>query len=80
MDDREDPVAGVVEPPDRAVGHQRTYTVTVTKSALSDSIYVDGKVCVENVSQAPTENLKVVDRLQALVGDDIITPRRFRST
>ena len=50
-----------------------TYTVTVTKSAPSDSIYVDGKVCVENVSQAPTENLKVVDRLQALVGDDVIT-------
>ena len=50
-----------------------TYTVTVTKSAPTDSIYVDGKVCVENVSQAPTENLKVVDRLQALVGDDVIT-------
>ena len=50
-----------------------TYTVTVTKSAPTDNIYVDGKVCVENVSQAPTENLKVVDRLQALVGDDVIT-------
>ena len=50
-----------------------TYTVTVTKSAPTDSIYVDGKVCVENVSLAPTENLKVVDRLQALVGEDVIT-------
>ena len=50
-----------------------TYTVSVTKSGPKDSIYVDGKVCVENVSQTPTENLKVVDRLQALVGDDVIT-------
>ena len=50
-----------------------TYTVTVTKSAPTDSIYVDGKVCVENVSLTPTENLKVVDRLQALVGEDVIT-------
>jgi hypothetical protein len=50
-----------------------TYTVSVTKSAPKDSIYVDGKVCVENVSQTPTENLKVVDRLQALVGEDVIT-------
>ncbi len=50
-----------------------TYTVAVTKSAPTDSIYVDGKVCVENVSLTPTENLKVVDRLQALVGEDVIT-------
>ena len=50
-----------------------TYTVQVTKSAGTDAIWVDGKVCVENVSAAPTENLKVVDRLQALVGDDVIT-------
>lgn len=50
-----------------------TYTVTVTKSTASEAIWVDGKVCVENVSAAPTENLKVVDRLQALLGDDVIT-------
>ena len=50
-----------------------TYTVKVTKSAGADSIWVDGKVCVENVSLAPTENLKVVDRLQALLGDEVIT-------
>jgi hypothetical protein len=50
-----------------------TYTVKVTKSSGVDEIWVDGKVCVENVSMAPTENLKVVDRLQALVGDDVIT-------
>lgn len=49
-----------------------TYTVTVTKSSATDAIYVDGQVCVENVSTTPTENLKVVDRLQALVGDDVI--------
>jgi hypothetical protein len=49
-----------------------TYTVKVTKSAAQDAIWVDGNVCVENVSQAPTENLKVVDRLQALVGSDVI--------
>jgi hypothetical protein len=50
-----------------------TYTVKVVKSAATDTIWVDGEVCVENVSQSPTENLKVVDRLQALVGDDVIT-------
>jgi hypothetical protein len=50
-----------------------TYTVEVTKSAAQDTIWVDGSVCVENVSLAPTENLTVVDRLQALVGDDVIT-------
>jgi hypothetical protein len=49
-----------------------TYTVTVTKSVASESIWVDGKVCVENVSTTPTENLKVVDRLQALLGDEVI--------
>jgi hypothetical protein len=50
-----------------------TYTVAVTKSAGTDVLTVDGEVCVTNVSLAPTENLKVVDRLQALVGDDVIT-------
>lgn len=50
-----------------------TYTVKVTKSAGVDLIWVDGKVCVENVSLTPTENLKVVDRLQALLGDEVIT-------
>jgi hypothetical protein len=50
-----------------------TYTVKVTKSSGADAIWVDGKVCVENVSTTPTENLKVVDRLQALVGSDVIT-------
>jgi hypothetical protein len=50
-----------------------TYTVKVAKSSGTDAIWVDGKVCVENVSTTPTENLKVVDRLQALVGSDVIT-------
>ena len=50
-----------------------TYTVKVTKSVASEAIWVDGNVCVENVSTTPTENLKVVDRLQALVGADVIT-------
>ena len=52
----------------------------MTKSSGVDTVWVDGAVCVENVSQAPTENLKVVDRLQALVGDDIITLASSRST
>jgi hypothetical protein len=50
-----------------------TYTVRVTKSLASEKIWVDGEVCVENVSQTPTENLKVVDRLQALLGDEVLT-------
>lgn len=50
-----------------------TYTVEVTKSSGTDEIWVDGEVCVENVSTTPTENLKIVDRLQALVGADVIT-------
>ena len=50
-----------------------TYTVEVTKSAPVDQLWVEGEVCVENVSASPTENLKVVDRLQALVGEDVIT-------
>jgi hypothetical protein len=50
-----------------------TYTVKVTKSPALDTIWVDGEVCVENVWPTPTENLKVVDRLQALVGDAVIT-------
>ena len=49
------------------------YTVEVTKSAPVDSIWVSGEVCVENVSATPTENLMIVDRLQALVGEDVIT-------
>ena len=50
-----------------------TYTVKVTKSSAVDKVWVDGAVCVKNVSQTPTENLKVVDRLQALVGSDVTT-------
>jgi hypothetical protein len=50
-----------------------TYTVDVTKSAPVDSICVSGEVCVENVSATPTENLMIVDRLQALVSEDAIT-------
>ena len=45
----------------------------VTKSVASEAIWVDGNVCVENVSTTPTENLKVVDRLQALLEGDVIT-------
>jgi hypothetical protein len=51
-----------------------TCTVEVAKSAPVDSIWVSGEVCVENVSATPTENLMIVDRLQALVGEDVITP------
>jgi hypothetical protein len=49
-----------------------TYTVKVTKSEGIDEIWVDGEVCVENVSAAPTENLKIVDRLQALLEGEVI--------
>ncbi|HXV58505.1 MAG TPA: hypothetical protein VD704_11605 [Gaiellaceae bacterium] len=50
-----------------------TYTVKVTKTPATESITVDGEVCVTNIGQVPTENLKIVDRLQALVGDDVTT-------
>jgi hypothetical protein len=42
-----------------------TYTVAVTKSAGTDSIWVDGEVCVTNNGDVPTENLTVEDRVIA---------------
>jgi hypothetical protein len=42
-----------------------TYTVAVTKSAGTDSIWVDGEVCVTNNGDIATENLTVVDRVVA---------------
>jgi hypothetical protein len=49
-----------------------TYTVKVTRSLASESIWVEGEVCVKNVGTVPTENLKIVDRLQAIVGSNTI--------
>ena len=45
-----------------------TYTVTVTKSEGASSAWVDGQVCVDNVMLNATENLAIVDRVQASVG------------
>src|SRR5262245_20094528 len=45
-----------------------TYTVEVTKSAGTNSAWVDGEVCVDNVMLNATENLAIVDRVQASVG------------
>jgi hypothetical protein len=42
-----------------------TYTVALTKSAGTDSIWVDGQVCVTNNGDIPTEGLQVVDRVVA---------------
>lgn len=50
-----------------------TYTVKVTKSLASEEILVEGQVCVKNVGLVPTENLTILDRLQAIVGGDTIT-------
>lgn len=43
-----------------------TYTVALTKSAGTDSIWVDGEVCVTNNGDIPTENLVVEDRVIAI--------------
>ncbi|MFN8224058.1 MAG: hypothetical protein U0R50_12520 [Gaiellales bacterium] len=40
------------------------YTVAVTKTLASERIWVDGEVCVKNESDAPTENLKIADRIR----------------
>ena len=45
-----------------------TYTVTVTKSAGADLIWVDGQVCVTNVGETDTESLTIRDRVQANTG------------
>ena len=42
-----------------------TYTVALTKSAGTDSIWVDGQVCVTNNGTIATENLVVEDRVIA---------------
>jgi hypothetical protein len=49
-----------------------TYTVTLTKSLDSEVVKVSGEVCVENVMAAPTENLRIVDRLQADTGGGFV--------
>jgi hypothetical protein len=42
-----------------------TYTVSITKSAGVDQIWVDGQVCVTNNGSTPTEGLLVEDRVVA---------------
>lgn len=44
-----------------------TYTVTVTKSEGTDTMTVDGEVCVKNNGAVATEGLTIRDRLVALL-------------
>jgi hypothetical protein len=46
-----------------------TYTVNVTKSTGTDSVWVDGEVCVTNNGGVPTENLKIAERVRAFLPD-----------
>ena len=56
-----------------------TYTVTVTKSAPVDTVWVDGSVCVTNVGENDTENLTITDRVQVDTGSGF-TPGQFIAT
>ena len=42
-----------------------TYTVTVTKNAGAEAMWVDGEICLSNTGPVATENLVIVDRLRA---------------
>jgi hypothetical protein len=44
-----------------------TYTVVVTKSAGSDAIWVDGEVCVTNGGAVATQDLKIAERVRAIL-------------
>ncbi len=44
-----------------------TYNVSVTKSAGTDAIWVDGSVCVSNAGPLATENLTISDRIIAIL-------------
>jgi hypothetical protein len=46
-----------------------TYTVSVTKTADTESMWVDGEVCVQNNGTVATEGLVIEDRLRALLPD-----------
>jgi hypothetical protein len=47
-----------------------TYTIVVTKDAGSDSVWVDGEVCVTNNGAVATENLKIAERVRAILPAD----------
>jgi hypothetical protein len=44
------------------------YTVSVTKDSGTDSVYVDGQVCVTNGGSVATENLSITDVIQDKIG------------
>lgn len=50
------------------------YTVTLTKSAGSEKIWVDGQVCVTNNGLVATEGLAIEDRIQAVLADGETEP------
>jgi len=51
-----------------------TYTVTVTKGVESDIYGVQGKICVTNGGDRPTENLKLVDQVEYKTGSGQFQP------
>ena len=44
-----------------------TYTIVVTKGPGSDSVWVDGEVCVTNNAGVATQNLKIAERVRAIL-------------
>jgi hypothetical protein len=56
-----------------------TYTIALTKSAGTDSAWVDGSVCVTNVGADVTENLTITDRVQVNTGSGF-PPGQFIAT
>jgi len=50
------------------------YTVSVTKDAGTDSILVDGEVCVTNGGSVTTENLAIFDQVEYKVGSGQFGP------
>ena len=47
-----------------------TYTIVVTKDEGSDEVWVDGEVCVTNNGGVATENLKIAERVRAILPAD----------
>lgn len=45
-----------------------TYTVAVQKVLVSESVWVDGQICVTNSGTTASSNLAITDRIQALNG------------
>ena len=46
-----------------------TYTIVVTKDAGSDAVWLDGQICVTNNGGVATENLKIAERVRAILPD-----------